>query len=128
MSQPSDVQSGVVTETHDDIRTVRMITPDRVKEVLRDPSLLRKWTDEQLLDDHRICHLWAGKNWKTLPHELTKQEVKRFHDLLVEEMRRRGFEHHTPIKLSRPTYAIVCLLYTSPSPRDLSTSRMPSSA
>ena len=26
------------------------------------------------------------------------------------------------------TYAITCLLYTSPSPRDLSTSRMPSSA
>ena len=25
-------------------------------------------------------------------------------------------------------YGIVCLLYTSPSPRDLSTSRMPSSA
>ena len=28
----------------------------------------------------------------------------------------------------RTTYCIVCLLYTSPSPRDLSTSRMPSSA
>ena len=27
-----------------------------------------------------------------------------------------------------PTYAKNCLLYTSPSPRDLSTSRMPSSA
>ena len=27
-----------------------------------------------------------------------------------------------------PTFAEVCLLYTSPSPRDLSTSRMPSSA
>ena len=26
------------------------------------------------------------------------------------------------------THSIVCLLYTSPSPRDLSTSRMPSSA
>ena len=32
--------------------------------------------------------------------------------------------------VSSPTYNIVntCLLYTSPSPRDLSTSRMPSSA
>ena len=26
------------------------------------------------------------------------------------------------------THALICLLYTSPSPRDLSTSRMPSSA
>ena len=28
----------------------------------------------------------------------------------------------------KPIYDIPCLLYTSPSPRDLSTSRMPSSA
>ena len=27
-----------------------------------------------------------------------------------------------------PGYVLICLLYTSPSPRDLSTSRMPSSA
>ena len=31
-------------------------------------------------------------------------------------------------KYSRPTISNACLLYTSPSPRDLSTSRMPSSA
>ena len=37
----------------------------------------------------------------------------------------------TPIKLgsnSYTSYSSICLLYTSPSPRDLSTSRMPSSA
>ena len=32
------------------------------------------------------------------------------------------------VRLSRATRDIICLLYTSPSPRDLSTSRMPSSA
>ena len=32
------------------------------------------------------------------------------------------------ISYQNPTRAEVCLLYTSPSPRDLSTSRMPSSA
>ena len=32
------------------------------------------------------------------------------------------------VQANRSTYPIVCLLYTSPSPRDLSTSRMPSSA
>ena len=32
------------------------------------------------------------------------------------------------VRLSRDDQVIVCLLYTSPSPRDLSTSRMPSSA
>ena len=30
--------------------------------------------------------------------------------------------------LKKQSVSIVCLLYTSPSPRDLSTSRMPSSA
>ena len=37
----------------------------------------------------------------------------------------------TPIKNERPADYVLrmaCLLYTSPSPRDLSTSRMPSSA
>ena len=33
-----------------------------------------------------------------------------------------------PILLPLMAYAFTCLLYTSPSPRDLSTSRMPSSA
>ena len=33
-----------------------------------------------------------------------------------------------PIIFFKATSAITCLLYTSPSPRDLSTSRMPSSA
>ena len=30
--------------------------------------------------------------------------------------------------MARPAHVVTCLLYTSPSPRDLSTSRMPSSA
>ena len=34
---------------------------------------------------------------------------------------------YTPEKILE-TYGVTCLLYTSPSPRDLSTSRMPSSA
>ena len=31
-------------------------------------------------------------------------------------------------ELEKPALTYICLLYTSPSPRDLSTSRMPSSA
>ena len=33
-----------------------------------------------------------------------------------------------PVDVQRKGYVTLCLLYTSPSPRDLSTSRMPSSA
>ena len=43
-----------------------------------------------------------------------------------------GFYNHSKnpnvTKLSSNTFPKYCLLYTSPSPRDLSTSRMPSSA
>ena len=43
-----------------------------------------------------------------------------------------GFEHifflNSSIELVLLQHSMSCLLYTSPSPRDLSTSRMPSSA
>ena len=39
-----------------------------------------------------------------------------------------GFPEPTPRARLAPRPASTCLLYTSPSPRDLSTSRMPSSA
>ena len=41
---------------------------------------------------------------------------------------RRAIPHIHYVGLSRVTTINGCLLYTSPSPRDLSTSRMPSSA
>ena len=37
-------------------------------------------------------------------------------------------EKSTPYITEKTSYILTCLLYTSPSPRDLSTSRMPSSA
>ena len=56
-----------------------------------------------------------------------KQRVKEIAALLVlDKMRRKlGFETAVP---SLHMCFTGCLLYTSPSPRDLSTSRMPSSA
>ena len=44
----------------------------------------------------------------------------------LEGLERLGWENATPVQ--RDTIPTACLLYTSPSPRDLSTSRMPSSA
>ena len=43
-------------------------------------------------------------------------------DIMIAKMQRAGGE------VSETTIRNICLLYTSPSPRDLSTSRMPSSA
>ena len=49
--------------------------------------------------------------------------------MVVESYNRKGLE--SPQQYAETyngRWAMVCLLYTSPSPRDLSTSRMPSSA
>ena len=80
----------------------KLVKPERVKEVIEKPGLFKKWTLEQLFDDHRICHMWAGKEWKTLPHALTKQDVIKFHNLLIKEIRERSptFKHTTPISAS----------------------------
>ena len=45
----------------------------------------------------------------------------------IDNPRRRKVVHFTRLKLCGVPY-YICLLYTSPSPRDLSTTRMPSSA
>ena len=53
---------------------------------------------------------------------------------LIEKGREQGYltyadvNDHLPEDISDPDQVDDCLLYTSPSPRDLSTSRMPSSA
>jgi len=78
----------------------KLISPAEVKEVLKNPEILKEWSDKRLLDDHRICHLWSGKNWKTLPKDLTKSEVRRLHALIVAEMHRRGMSHNTPLARS----------------------------
>ena len=50
-------------------------------------------------------------------------------DLTQREQGIAWFEFNTPERLNGMTAGVKrCLLYTSPSPRDLSTSRMPSSA
>ena len=69
-------------------------------------------------------HVDHGKS--TLVNFLTEQETDR-----LKEEKSRGLTinlGYTFYKYNNETVSIVCLLYTSPSPRDLSTSRMPSSA
>ena len=51
-----------------------------------------------------------------------------FFVLLELVLRVVGYGHSYPLFITTPDSDNYCLLYTSPSPRDLSTSRMPSSA
>ena len=54
------------------------------------------------------------------------QEIKKNDPVITIESDKSSVE--IPSIFSGKIESIVCLLYTSPSPRDLSTSRMPSSA
>ena len=62
----------------------------------------------------------------TMPAQSVEEELAEL-AALVEEAERLGFDPWPPEKPDRP-WAKCCLLYTSPSPRDNTGSRMPSSA
>ena len=69
-------------------------------------------------------------NDKSVQAEISEEQLKE--TILFEQLKKLGLLEDKPktgyerIKKGETYY--VCLLYTSPSPRDLSTSRMPSSA
>ena len=76
--------------------------------------------------------------WHSLDVEEVMEFLKTSPEGLTEEEAKRRLEVYGPNEISReegPSALSIflrqfknCLLYTSPSPRDLSTSRMPSSA
>ena len=70
---------------------------------------------------------------ESLPHRTEDGSDFKGRDILIEKSRDMGASWMCLTLffwgwLFRPMQSYLCLLYTSPSPRDLSTSRMPSSA
>ena len=66
-----------------------------------------------------------NRNGRVYPTEVLEKEVKRYSDKFIENNRAYGELGHP----EGPTVNLdSCLLYTSPSPRDRSLSRMPSAA
>jgi len=64
----------------------------------------------------------------TKPWTMTPQTVRLEEGMVVEQPACEERDEHTTHHVDHPLEFFDCLLYTSPSPRDLSTSRMPSSA
>ena len=81
-----------------------------------------------------------GTVTEVLPNAMFRVELENGHQLLAHtsgKMRKHRIRilqgdkvtiEMTPYDMSKGRISYRCLLYTSPSPRDLSTSRMPSSA
>ena len=62
-------------------------------------------------------------------HEMIDRHEKERRNAIAADLTGYGFIYDMfYTELANHEYCITCLLYTSPSPRDLSTSRMPSSA
>ena len=87
-----------------------------------------RFTEEQIIK--ALARNRNGESTKTLSRELGVSEPtlyawkKKYKNMTVNEAKRlRELEHE-----NRSLKSLVCLLYTSPSPRDGLLSRMPSSA
>ena len=70
----------------------------------------------------RLCHA-ADRRCSAEVYERRKQIQRDRQAEVKAKLEAKGLMH-----IPKEALFIVCLLYTSPSPRDLSTSRMPSSA
>ena len=85
--------------------------------------------DNRIMTEELNNSATGDKNWKEMREKLNLYEAK------IAEY--EGKERHVVFKqagldttkgVGKAVEMMYCLLYTSPSPRDLSTSRMPSSA
>ena len=77
---------------------------------------------------NKVAYFWEGEEGttRTLTYYQLWKEVNKFANVLKKLGVKKG--DRVSIYLPMIPELPICLLYTSPSPRDLSTSRMPSSA
>ena len=93
---------------------------------------LGELSDSPRLDAEVLLAMATGKSrtyfraWPEKP--LTAEEDSKFQMLLEQRLVGHPIAHLTGIREFWSREFIVCLLYTSPSPRDRTRSRMPSSA
>eukprot|EP00831_Metopus_contortus_P016140 TRINITY_DN1672_c0_g1_i3.p3 TRINITY_DN1672_c0_g1~~TRINITY_DN1672_c0_g1_i3.p3 ORF type:complete len:131 (-),score=32.55 TRINITY_DN1672_c0_g1_i3:68-460(-) len=84
--------------------------------------------EQEIAIQQQIDQEYGGKNETTEMEAETEIQIdtfKKMFELNKEKVIDLIIKNITSVDLELP---MVCLLYTSPSPRDLSTSRMPSSA
>lgn len=73
---------------------------EKALDILKNPSIIQKDPDAVIVDDHRWTHMWA----KTLSRHdnlfLTESELIKLHGIYVDEFKRRGLNHDSPLEFS----------------------------
>ena len=94
-----------------------------------------KLSKKQINLYHKICELKdKGLTYKQISNKLNELGYEPTRGKVGEFTPQKVWSNYTKIKKNQERKVVIfsryidCLLYTSPSPRDLSTSRMPSSA
>ena len=128
-------KQGTVTGIHSPLHIEVDSTPYHVSHVRRNPA---NHDGGSTIPDRDLgaTPIGGGERFNSDKHELSAVERQKEDSESVEEEdddEERTDEAVRPRRERRPPrwlvdYVSACLLYTSPSPRDLSTSRMPSSA
>lgn len=87
-----------------DTEVMGLMNKDDAKRILDAPGDLKEWADAQLIDDHRWVHLWERTLKKGHNLFLNKNELRKLHDYIVQEMKKRGMDsgkdHKSPIELT----------------------------
>ena len=98
----------------DEVEAMKFVTLNAAKQLRIDDKV-----GSLELGKHADLVLWSGHPLSNLSKvKQTWLDGRKYFDITEDQQRRKKNQHQRN----------ACLLYTSPSPRDLSTSRMPSSA
>jgi len=77
---------------------MRLLTKQYAQSVLNNPSVLKKDQDATIIDDHRWIHMWANTIRDGNELFLTKEQLRKLHDLYVDEFMRRRLNHQSALK------------------------------
>jgi len=83
---------------------LNLLTTEEAKQALDGKKIWQGKEDAVVIDDHRWVHVWANSVKKGRNVFLNKKQLKRLHDLIVDEMQRRemdsGLNHKSPLEFS----------------------------
>ena len=84
------------------ILEIDLLTKEQAHAALKGDKIWAKVHDAVVIDDHRWIHVWANSIKQGRDVFLNKEQIRKLHDLVVDEMQRRsmksGLNHQSPIE------------------------------